>query len=143
MKKIFLIFMSIMLILCFTGCNEKEEDDLTKDIENIIKETYCDHINSEGVVSNLTQEDVIIKNYLGKYSDAYCAVIYGNAPVIAVPQYTITIQNKEFIFMYLPEVISVYYGGKYYTLKDACFEEILTLNDIEKLYEHCKNEKLF
>lgn len=138
MKKFLLynayVIIFLMLIISLSNCNVNKKDE-----KNRIKQIYCNHINKKSSNSNFDSANIEIKHYLGKYGDAYCAVIKGDKPEIAIPLtiYTIKFEDEEFEFKYLPEIISVYYNNEYHYLNEACQDGILTVKDIKKLEKYC------
>lgn len=136
MKKLLIIVVVMFFVPCMIGCAGKV--GMTKLVENNIKDIYCNYHNNNSSYVNLKPSDVNIKFYLGKYGNAYCAIIEGDMPQVGVlDTYTIKTSDGEFIFKYMPEIISVYYKGNYYHIKDAYDKGILTSKNINSLYNYC------
>lgn len=111
---------------------------LTDEISKYIKTIYVNKIN-ELRAEPLSIDDIQIKNYIGDFNGVYVAIIKGDAPVIAQANtsYYCRIKDKIYQFSLLPEIISVYCDGVYYTLPDACnlniFDEC-EIQDIHSVY---------
>lgn len=133
--KLFLLFGVLLFTLMCVSC---KKTNLTP--EEMIVEIYCEYINSASNYSTIRPKDVKIKYYLGKYNDAYCAIIEGDAPIIDVSDiYVVNVQGESFNFQYIPEIISVYHNNNYYHIIDACNEGILSLEDVKSLYRYFNN----
>lgn len=116
-------------------CDYSTYDELSEVEELYIKETFCNHVHSQSKYSKITPDDVKIKYYLGKYNNAYVAVIEGNRKTTLVYEkyYYIQVEDDMYIFEYLPEFMSVYYNNTYYYYIDAYELGILTGEDVKEL----------
>ena len=134
--KLFILFGILLFSLICVSC---KHSNITP--EEMIVEIYCDHINSDFGYKKLTPKDVKIKYFLGQYGDAYCAFIEGDIANVLLEMYPyyVTIEGETFEFRNLPEMLSVYYNNKYYSLITACNEGILSLEDVKALHEYCNN----
>lgn len=138
MKKLLVIVVVVVFMTYMIGCTGKGE--ISKQVENNIKDIYCGYHNNNSSYINLKSSEVNIKFYLGKYGNAHCAIIEGDMPQVGVlDTYVIKTSDGEFIFKYMPEIISVYYQGNYYHIKDAYAKGILTSENINSLYNYCNN----
>ena len=112
---------------------------LTEEIEMYIKQACCNYWDND----YFKLEDYRIKDYLGQYGDAYCAIIIGDSSPLSIVSYTITLEGKEFVFNLVPEFISIYYNNTYYPLGEACELGIINIDDLEYIYayfyKYCNN----
>lgn len=108
---------------------------LTDEISKYIKTIYVNKIN-ELRAEPLSIDDIQIKNYIGDFNGVYVAIIKGDAPVIAQANmtYYCRIKDKIYQFSLLPEIISVYCDGVYYTLPDACNLNIFDESEIQDIH---------
>ena len=125
---------------------------LTEEASNYIKNIFANKVN-EFSAEPLSADNVVIKHYFGKFKGAYVAVIEGDegkfdADTVAIgkryspvfpmlkpePVYLCITKHKLFRFSYLPEIISVYYDGEYYTLPDACKLDLFNESQIQRIY---------
>lgn len=108
---------------------------LTDEISKYIKTIYVNKIN-ELRAEPLSIDDIQIKNYIGEFNGVHVAIIKGDAPVIAQANttYYCRIKDKIYQFSFLPEIISVYCDGVYYTLPDACNLNIFDESEIQGIH---------
>ena len=147
---ILLLCVVIFMISAVAGCYNP--DSLTEEASNYIKNIFANKVN-EFRAEPLSADDVVIKHYFGKFKGAYVAVIEGDegkfdadsvaigkrySPVFPMlkpePAYLCITKHKLFRFSYLPEMISVYYDGEYYTLPDACKLDLFNESQIQRIY---------
>ena len=114
---------------------------LTEEASNYIKNVFTNHVN-EFRAEPLTADDVVIKHYLGEFNGAHIAVIKGNAPTLLLPSeryYFCPVKCsgelpvKFYAFPYLPEMISVYYDGEYYLLRDTYELDLFNEGQIQRI----------
>ena len=141
-KKPFILLIGLLLLICLTGCKKQ----LSYQDENMIKQIYVDHCNKRREDSyKLKVEDITIKYYLGEYDDKHIAIIKGDGvrvdifPFLGDSYYCLNKEslNKEkieiYVFKYVPEMISVYYKNKYYTIIEAYEQGIMTNEEMRKI----------
>ena len=80
----------------------------------------------------------MILYYLGKYGDAYCAIIEWDFPPVdtVLITYSVIVEGETFEFRYIPEFISVYYNNEYYHIVEACRLGVFSLENIRDLHEY-------
>ena len=117
--------------------------DLTLEDEIMIKNAYANNIN-ENRVDLLKAEDVNILRYYGKINDKHLVVIKGDSELIPnlEQNYFVSVEGEYYSFEYLPEVISVYYQNKYYSLNEACNLGFFTKNNIMELQKRAVMYKI-
>ena len=140
MKKIILLFMILVLNITLVGCNKKGNAKLNAKTERYIKQCYL-----EWYVTTLrdpssnpyTIDDIHIKHYFGDFDGKKIAVIEGNRtnnPIEStLDYYSCYIDGQKYNIKKFPEIITVYYENKCYTLQDACEKGLITKEILDKL----------
>ena len=140
MKKIILLFMILVLNITLVGCNKKGNAKLNAKTERYIKQCYL-----EWYVTTLrdpssnpyTIDDIHIKHYFGDFDGIKIAVIEGNRtnnPIEStLDYYSCYIDGQKYNIKKFPEIITVYYENKCYTLQDACEEGLITKEILDQL----------
>lgn len=98
---------------------------------NSIKEA-CSLYQNGGPIS----EDIVsrrkIMHYLGKIGGYYVAIVEGDFPMLPSQKYYMV---AGYTFEYLPEVVSIYRDGKYYSLQEIYLEGIMSENEFALIHE--------
>ena len=140
MKKTILLFMILVLNITLVGCNKKGNAKLNAKTERYIKQCYL-----EWYVTTLrdpssnpyTIDDIHIKHYFGDFDSIKIAVIEGNRtnnPIEStLDYYSCYIDGQKYNIKKFPEIITVYYENKCYTLQDACEEGLITKEILDQL----------
>ena len=132
MKKLLSVLLSIISIIClafaFGGCGEKQSDN-KRDIAEI-KAKYLEYYLGDEFPDK-TVDDITVDKYYGKFGDSYVALISGAYDYLTViSQETI----KDLVFTYTSSNTAlVLNGSKFYTLKEAYLNSILTMEDLREL----------
>lgn len=116
-------------------CDYSTREDLSKEEELYIKETYCNYMHSKSKYTTITPDDVKMKYYLGKYGNAYVAVMESDRLTIAAyaEYYDVNVDGNIYLFKFLPQFMSVYVDGMYYYIKNAYELGLLTSEDIKEI----------
>lgn len=149
MKKIMIIILSIFLFVNLTSCKKKfKKAEISKETEQEIKEIYAEYYNSnnDDLINSSTVE---IKYYLGDYNGKKCAYVKGDISKdnkkVKIKPYEIEspISSKYFRFKHIPETISVYYDGRYYTLQEANNAELFSDDELIQLSNYCIDSRIY
>ena len=110
---------------------------LNMETEKYIKQCVINYHKLKNELYSKTIDDIIIKHYYGDFNGVHIAVIKGDVEnvlaVVGPPFYICYVEGNGYLIKYLPEIISVYYENKYYTLSDACMEGLITKEILDQL----------
>lgn len=134
MKKVIVLFMCICAIVLISACNSNQK--LNKEEELYIKNIYANYYNKNNN-DKINASDVNVKYFFGEYHNAYIVVIEGDLGENAHYEYYCSIPGESMAYWFrrLPEIISVYYEGEYYTLNQSQKLNIFSSADIKKIHE--------
>ena len=147
MKKI-VIFLMIVFSICLVGCSKNydyehciSEEEMTEDLKSKLKTMCYKSIMKEDKTKELSNDDIYIKYYIGRYGkikNAYVVIFsdlkYKYTEYEELGFYQPSCYDKEgeqhsYIYVSLPEHISVIHKNNFYSISEACKKGILSYDE--------------
>ena len=147
MKKI-MIFLMIVFSICLVGCSKNydyehciSEEEMEEDLKSKLKTMCYKSIMKEDKTKELSEDDIFIKYYIGRYgkhnnvyvlifSDLKYRYTEFTDNVFYQPRcYDEQSKRHSYIYVGLPEHVSVIHRNKYYSISEACKKGILSYDE--------------